>query len=250
MNQDLSGKAEAPRKPRSGVSLADAKKQCGLCGHRAVKEWRCTEIHKSIEYGEPANYSCPFKGGICPGFLKKPSVIRPPQPKKKGLPVPPGVKFLYFGRPAAHSGPYLGRSPHDHQGVVTVAWIESSPGTLVMGFSFCSPEDPWCKIAGRELAMKRLYEHPLVMPFLYSPKRTVHETVRAVLTHDFQRVTALSPGATMLGTVPSWTKNLAKRLMVSYKLTWLRVPQPPVGIELPLTIIAQMMRDIASLENG
>ena len=157
------------------------------------------------------------------------------QEKKRGLPVPQGVKFLYYGRP----GP----------GVVTVAWIIPSPGILRLGFAFCSPGDKWCKIAGRDMALARLL-HPLVMPFLYSPKRTVHETVRAVLTHDFQRVTALSPGATMLGTVPSWTKDLAKRLMVGYKLTWLRVPQPPVGIELPLTIIAQMMRDIASLENG
>ena len=160
---------------------------------------------------------------------------KPFQEKKRGLPVPPGVKFIYYGRP----GP----------GVVTVAWIEPSPGILHLAFSFCSPKDHWCKITGRDQTLARLL-HPIVMPFLYSPKRTVHETVRAVLTHDFQRVTALSPGATMLGTVPSWTKNLAKRLMVSYKLTWLRVPQPPVGIELPLTIIARMMRDIAALGNG
>ena len=179
---------------------------------------------------------------------------KPFQEKRRGLSVLPGVQFLYVGKP----GP----------GVVTVAWIESSPGTLVMGFSFCSPKDPWCKITGREIAMTRLYELPIVMPFLYSPKRTVHETVRAVLTHDFQRIIALSPGATMLGTVPSWTKDLAKRLMggtekdrrgrgktLGDKLAWLRaqglnLSAPPMEIELPLTIIARMMRDIASLGNG
>ena len=55
---------------------------------------------------------------------------RPLQEKKRGLPVPQGVKFLYYGRPGPN---------HAHQGVVTVAWIESSPGTIVMGFSFCPP---------------------------------------------------------------------------------------------------------------
>ena len=178
---------------------------------------------------------------------------KPFQEKKRGLPVPPGVKFIYYGRP----GP----------GVVTVAWIEPSPGILHLAFSFCSPKDHWCKITGRDQTLARLL-HPIVMPFLYSPKRTVHETVRAVLTHDFQRVTALSPGATMLGTVPSWTKNLAKRLMggtererrgrgktLGEKLAWLRahglnLNPPPMEIKLPLTIIARMMRDIAALGNG
>jgi hypothetical protein len=188
---------------------------------------------------------------------------RPPQPKKKGLPVPEGVKFLYFGRPESGS--------REHQGVVTVAWIESSPGILVMGFSFCSPADSWCKITGRKIAMKRLYEHPLVMPFLYSPKRTVQETVRAMLTHDFERLAGIAPGVTIWGTVPSWTKNLAKRLMdgterdrrgktLGEKLAWLRAQGlnpdflggiyiAPPARDLLFNIMARMMRDIAALGN-
>ena len=177
---------------------------------------------------------------------------RPFQEKKRGLPVPPGVKLIYYGRPSQN---------HAHQGVVTVAWIEPSPGLLHLAFSFCSPGDRWCKATGRDMALARLL-HPIVMPFLYSPQRTVHETVRAVLTHDFQRVTALSPGATMLGTVPSWTKDLAKRLMggteknrrpktLGGKLVWLHAKGIlPLKAEIPLTIIARMMRDIAALGNG
>ena len=303
MIQDLSGKPKDPRMPRPDSEMvtseiihhlqeagekmrtgfddmcgvlhykiikrhenAAGKKLCGMCGDKEAGRgtWHCTRIISQPayeRYNGMFSYPCPAPEGDCPGFLKKPSVIRSPQPKKKGLPVPKGIRFLYYGRP----GP----------GVVTVAWIESSPGTIVMGFSFCSPEDPWCKITGREIAMTRLYEHPLVMPYLYSPKRTVHETVRAVLTHDFQRVIALSPGATMLGTVPSWTKDLAKRLMggterdrrgrgktLGEKLAWLRAKGiisqadtvrrrffgAPVGI--PLTIIARMMQDIHKLGNG
>ena len=127
---------------------------------------------------------------------------RPLQEKKRGLPVPQGVRFLYYGRP----GP----------GVVTVAWIIPSPGILHLGFAFCSPGDKWCKIAGRDMALARLL-HPLVMPFLYSPKRTVHETVRAVLTHDFMRLAALAPGATMWGAVPSWTRRLGARMEAEQK---------------------------------
>lgn len=207
---------------------------------------------------------------------------KPLQEKKRGLPVPQGVKFLYFG---VTKGDRKKGVPQ-HQGVVTVAWIESSPGTLVMGFSFCSPEDPWCKATGRGMAMKRLYGHPVVIPFLYSPKRTVHEVARAVLTHDFGRLAALSPGVTMWERVPSWTKGLAGRLMggtkrdrqgrgktLGEKLAWLRAQgidlgappltgfpfsiasldkifRPPLEVEIPLTIIARMMRDIAKLGNG
>ena len=172
---------------------------------------------------------------------------KPFQEKKKGLPVPPGIKFIYYGRP----GP----------GVVTVAWTEPSPGLLHLAFSFCSPRDQWCKATARDMALARLL-HPVVMPFLYSPKRTVHETVRAMLTHDFQRIIALSPGATILGTVPSWTKDLAKRLMggteknrrpktLGEKLAWLHAKGVlPLKAEIPLTIIARMMRDIAALGNG
>ena len=240
MLQDLSGKSGLPGIHKSHKN-ATGKKMCGLCARKAAGKnvWVCAPGESSLKR------ECPAPDGICVSFLKKPSVIHPPQPKKKGLPVPEGVKFLYIGAPRGKTK----KGVPQHQGVVTVAWITPGPGVLHLGFSFCSPKDHWCKITGRDQTLARLL-HPIVMPFLYSPKRTVHETVRAVLTHDFQRVTALSPGATMLGTVPSWTKNLAKRLMVGYKLTWLRVPQPPVGIELPLTIIAQMMRDIAALGNG
>ena len=255
MIQDLSGKSEDPRVPRPEIEysgLAEAKKQCGLCGHKAAgKEWRCTESHISIEFGVSAAYCCPFKGGVCPGFSKKPSIPRPPQPKKKGLPVPPGVIFLYFGRPE--------RGSREHQGVVTVAWIEPSPGILHLSFSFCSPKDRWCKATGRDMALARLL-HPLIIPFLYSPKRTVHEVTRAVLSHDFERLAPLTPGATMWERVPSWTRGLAKRMSKTRVVAIYRLPGSATRIianlkefeikHLPLSIMSRMMRDIAALGNG
>ena len=166
---------------------------------------------------------------------------KPLQEKKCGLPVPPGVSLLYVGAPRGKTS----KGVSQHQGVVTVAWIESSPGTLHLAFAFCSPEDRWCKATGRDMALARLL-HPLVMPFLYSPKRTVHETVRAVLTHDFMRLAALAPGATMLGMVPSWTKALVKRMATRRVSGIGRLF--PFNIPIPLNIIAHMMADIAKLE--
>jgi hypothetical protein len=195
MCQDLSGK-DLPAPSPTGL-IAAGKKLCGMCGWKAAGkgDWRCTNMAMS-----PLEYVCPVADPAegCGGFLKKPSVTRAPQPKKKGLPVPTGVKFLYFGHRSITRG---------HHGIVTVAWIIPAPGVLNLGFSFCSPKDPWCKIAGRDMALTRLL-HPLVIPFLYSPKRTVREVVMAVLSHDFGRLAALSPGATIWGMIPSWTKGL------------------------------------------
>ena len=129
--------------------IAAGKKECGLCGYKAAGQgvWKCTH---------PARFPCPNGLGwgreknpkfVCNGFLKKPSVIHPPQPKKKGLPVPEGVKFLYIGAPQGKTK----KGVPQHQGVVTVAWITPGPGVLHLGFFFCSPEDRWCKATGRDM---------------------------------------------------------------------------------------------------
>ena len=225
--------------------LAAGKKMCGLCGHKAAgKEWRCTNI----------GYACPAIMP-CPGFSKKPSVPRPPQPKKKGLPVPPGVKFLYIRVLRGKTK----KGVPQHQGVVTVAWTSPAPGILHLGFSFCSPKDRWCKVTGRDMALERLL-HPLVVPFLYSPKRTAHEVVRAVMSHDFGKLAALTPGATMWERVPSWTRGLAKRMSKTRVVAIYRLPGSATRIianlkefeikHLPLSIMSRMMRDIAALGNG
>ena len=232
--------------------VAAGKKLCGMCGGKAPgREWRCTRLidqssqgnYRPLNRGVPGGYFyvCPNPDGNCPGFLKNPSVKRHSQPKKKGLPVPPGVKFIYIGAPRGKTK----KGSPQHQGVVTVAWIEPSPGTLHLAFSFCSPKDRWCKATGRDMALARLL-HPAVIPCLYSPKRTVHEVVRAVLTHDFMRIYTLAPGATMLGMVPSWTKALVKRMATRRVSGIGRLF--PFNIPIPLNIIAHMMADIAKLE--
>ena len=179
---------------------------------------------------------------------------KPLQEKKCGLPVPPGVSLLYVGAPRGKTS----KGVSQHQGVVTVAWIESSPGTLHLAFAFCSPEDRWCKATGRDMALARLI-HPLVIPFLYSPKRTVHEVVRAVLTHDFVRLAALFPRMTMRERVPSWTMRLGERIGKTRVVAIYKLPGSAAKIiaslkefeikHLPLAIMAQMMRDIAALGN-
>ena len=253
MIQDLSGKSGEQGLP--GVQKrhenAIGKRRCGLCAFKAAGKsvWACRPGGSSVKR------KCPAPHGICVSFLRKPSTPRPPQPKKKGLPVPEGVKFLYIGAPQGKTQKGLPQ----HQGVVTVAWIESSSGILYLGFSFCSPKDPWCKAAGRDMALARLL-HPLVIPFLYDAKRTAHEVTKAVLSHDFERLAALTPGATMWERVPSWTRNLAKGMSKTRVVAIYRLPGSAARIiaslkefeikPLPLAIMAQMMRDIAALGNG
>ena len=231
--------------------IAAGKKLCGTCDFKTglKKIWKC--LHSSRL---PCPVPDPQAG--CLGFRQSArSRPRPPQPKKKGLPVPEGVKFLYIGAPRGKTQ----KGVPQHQGVVTVAWITPSPGTLHLGFSFCSPKDRWCKITGRDMALARLLR-PLVIPFLYDTKRTVHEVVRAVLTHDFMRIAVLSPGATMWGRVPDWTRGLAKRMSKTRVVAIYRLPGSAARIianlkefeikHLPLNIMTRMMRDIAALGNG
>ena len=157
MNQDLSGKPLKPlgEKIAEWDRIAAGKETCGTCHWKDRGAWVC---QRGQECPTPLASNNFFKIHGCKGWQKDLRKVRPSQPKKKGLPVPPGVKFLYIGVPRGKTK----KGVPQHRGVVTVVWIESSPGTLVMGFSFCSPEDPWCKITGRKIAMTRLYEHPLV----------------------------------------------------------------------------------------
>lgn len=217
--------------------VAAGKKLCGMCVNKAKDKWRC--LIRTFDPGQSSeSLPCPALNIGCAAFLKKPSTPRPPQIKKKGLPVPLGIKFLYYGRPQSGAS--------RHHGVVTVAWISPAPGTLLLSFAFCSPKDRWCKVTGRDMALARLI-HPLIIPFLYSPKRTVYEVVRAVLSHDLERLALLTPGRRMWGGVPSWTKNLIKGMEVRERVLR-RICAPlfePTGAQ----ILARMMRDIMQMED-
>ena len=243
-------KVEPPPLTPYGIEAA-GKKLCGMCDFRNRANprisWHCNK-GLPCPWPEPEN--------PCVQYYRPPGDPKSPQLKKKGLPVPEGVKFIYVGAPRGKTK----KGVPQHQGVVTVAWIETTPGLLRMAFSFCSPQDRWCKGTGRDMVVDRLYEQSLVIPFLYSPKRTVHEVVRAILSHDFGRLAALTPGATMYERVPSWTRGLAKRMSKTRVVAIYRLPGSAARIiaslkefeikHLPLAIMAQMMRDIAALGNG
>ena len=102
---------------------------------------------------------------------------------------------------------------------MTVAWITPAPGILHLGFSFCSPKDRWCKITGRDMAMERLYDDPLVVPYLYDAKRTTLDVVRAVLTHN-RRLTAFADAVPPLLRVPDWTKALGWKMGERHIYHW------------------------------
>lgn len=224
---------------------AAGKKLCGMCGWKAAGKgnWCCT--NRSL--GEPL--PCPFVSvnlKSCPCFAKKFSITRTQQPKQQISPaVSPGVQFLYFGRPGLDEGAIwrqlrgLG-PPNRHRGVVTVAYAIAEKSHLVeISFSFCSPEDRWCKATGRRLADQRLGDKYLTVPYLYSPKRTIHEVARAVMKHDWKTLFRIADYTQadlrpFQRSVPGWTRDLAKRLAIQ---------------NIPIPILYRMMADIAKLQD-
>ena len=262
MSQDLSGKPEAPRVPRPEDDYptpdrhknAVGKALCGACGYKtAVKEWRCTN--------QDMPFYCPAVQDSCPNFLKKPFAPRPPQPKEKSLPVPEGVKFLYFGRPKQGS--------HAHIGVVTIAYrINQVARQIEIGFSCCSPQDSWVKAKGRDIAMTRLATIPINVPYIYHTRQLIVDAAQALMTHDFQTLAQIGrafPSSQVRRHIPSWTRGLAKWLPLitasdrlgrkmkaiikaapGSPIDWARSRKPhPTGAQ----ILSVMMRDIAALGN-
>jgi hypothetical protein len=136
------------------------------------------------------------------------------QTKKKGLPIPPGVTFFYYGRPTKLRSELAGA--RGHQGVVTVAMglSESSPERIILGLSFCSTEDAFCKVTGRDLALQRLFDDPVVIPYLDEPQKMARQVVALLITREFKK---LSQFGVVMPTdierlVPGWAKDLAKSM--------------------------------------
>ena len=182
---------------------AAGKKLCGMCAfrNRAVSLgniWRCL---KGLEcpWPEPEN--------PCINYFHKIQKIKPP--KRGELPrpiIPPGVRFIYFGRP----GP----------GVMTVAYsIHEKSQTIEMGYSFCSPMDNWIKAKGQDIALRRLNQRAVVANYLYEPRRLVVQIAQAMMERRFKNlgdVLFTFPGD-LKTTVPGWSRDLARRLKVR---TW------------------------------
>jgi hypothetical protein len=94
------------------------------------------------------------------------------------------------------------------------------------------------------------------VPYLYSPKRTVHEVVRAVVAHDWRTLFYVanfvhSDLRPFQNSVPDWTRRLAGRLMrhhPPFSIAHLdKIFGPPLEVEIPLRILAHMLADIAKL---
>ena len=240
----------SPPKGDARHQNAAGKKMCGMCEFRnravaAGNIWRCL---KGLEcpWPEPEN--------PCINYFHRTQKIKPP--KKGELPrltIPPGTRFIYFGRP----GP----------GVMTVAYSICEKVHLVeIGFSFCSPKDPWVKSFGQQLAIDRLLKIPITAPYLYEPKRLVLQISQALME---RRISEISEMATIDGLkmsvsvweqrVPGWSKDLAQRLKVqtwtclmprNTKVNRLRDMFVMLGPGLTAaTILARMKRDLENLED-
>lgn len=197
-----------PSHPRN--LFAAGKKLRGMCVNKSPDKgrWSCSN-----------HFQCPTSLPNCPGFTEKPVGLRSLQSKKKGLEIPPGMSFLYFGRPW---GPHSGAT--NHHGVMTVAFLPIDGHFLQLGFAFCHsgrhsgdpkkriPVEPFCKSDGRDEAMKKLYDDPVICPYYYSPTHTAWEVALAVLRHDFKRFNFLVLPPNFGRSIPSWTKKMAKKL--------------------------------------
>jgi hypothetical protein len=189
---------EKPRKPEK-KSVNEAKKMCGMCNFKARGKWLCL-------YSQ--SYACPVNdtGVVCVGFLPKPRKPRPSQARPSRLAIPAGVKFIYFGRP---------RQGDRHQGVMTVAYsVHEKSQTIEMGYSFCSPVDNWIKAKGQDIALRRLNQRAVVANYLYDPRRLVLQITQAMMERKFDslgNVLFTYPGD-IEASVPSWSKDLARRL--------------------------------------
>jgi hypothetical protein len=197
---------------------ADGKRLCGLCGHKSAKkgDWTCTKTIPQPtlkKYELFSHYPCPAPDGDCPGFEKCPQVTRPTQTKPERLAVPPGMIFLYINR-------------------VTIAVLlcgeEVSPNNIHMGFAFCHSGNPkkgikpdrFCKATGRNVAMKHLCDDPLIIGYLYDPIRVAREVTRAVLSHDFGRLSRFADFTPHFKRqVPGWTTAISKRFYRWVRLT-------------------------------
>lgn len=147
-----------------------------------------------------------------PATRQRKKSLHPKQSKVKGLPIPPGVSFIYYGRPSKMMSRKFGA--FGHLGVMTVAFRIVSPGVLHLAVACCSPKDPWCKVAGRDLALKRLYDDPIITPFLYEPWRIARQVAEALIKRDFAGLQnfGVTPCQNIERLVPGWAKKLANRL--------------------------------------
>lgn len=256
---------------------AAGKKLCGMCSWKVKNKWECSWRRSG---------PCPKEKPECVGFVQRRSTSHPPQPKKKALPVPEGVKFLYVGRPtwlsASRLAPDGSEGARNHEGVVTVAYCTYDTHIAYVAFSFCSPKDSWCRAMGRDMALARLRTSYLTVPYFYDAKRTVREVVRAVLSHDWKTLFNVanyvpSDLQHFQCSVPGWTRALAKRIWTTKRprprIAFISTPmqlkdlfskycieesveisgepckRPNINKPTAQQIIARIMRDIAALGN-
>jgi len=221
---------------------ATGRERCGMCKFKleGKNRWRCDVID---------NFPC-FGPGDCVSFSLKPRKPRHTQVKPLRLAIPPGIHFLYFGRP---------RADNRHQGVMTVVWrINEERHQVEVGFSFCSPLDHWVKVKGKCIAIERLDAWPIQMSYLYQPQRLVAEIAQALMEHEFEILAQGSsafPSSIVRRAVPGWTRGLAKRLKGNKRVADLRRRYGKIIDASPMTATEvtedrERPRDMTARENN
>lgn len=114
---------------------------------------------------------------------------------------------------------WTGHDPYRHGGVVTIVLeLDSNRRRMKLGFSFCSPDDPFVKRTGVENAIRRLQECPIEVPVLYAADLMAHEILKALCTRDWgtlEQVTTLEIHTeAWKRAVPSWAKKWWRRIFV------------------------------------
>ena len=193
-------KPEEENIPDPRYDNAFNKQRCGMCVHKSglKGDWTCTlNPYQGVGYLFD-----------CDSFSEKPHKPHPSQLRSEKLTIPAGVRFIYFGR---------SRQGERHQGVMTVAYsVDEKNREVKIGFSFCSPKDPWVKAKGQSIALDQIVGLRLHAPYLYEPKREVVEIAQALMEHRWDWLKYYCarnwPGGLVIKKVPCWSKALARRL--------------------------------------
>ena len=198
---------EKPKKPERKPE-DESKKMCGTCKWKYGEEWSC-QFDPDLPCPAPMmDNSKTGKFAFCRGYEPKPRKPRPTQAKPERVVIPAGTRFIYLGR---------ARQGERHQGVMTVAYsVDEKNREVKIGFSFCSPKDPWVKAKGQSIALDQIVGLRLHAPYLYEPKREVVEIAQALMEHRWDWLKYYCarnwPGGLVIKKVPCWSKALARRL--------------------------------------
>lgn len=96
----------------------------------------------------------------------------------------PKPRIIHFG----WHGQKQKAGKEKHGGVLTIAYREAVPGTILLGFSFCSRSDNFSKQKGGRDAMQRMRTKSIAFKFLGRYRQTFQSVLTALCMRKFKEL--------------------------------------------------------------